>query len=99
MISLDFPSALPILLKAHSILKHGRLTRSHREATKSESRNCNAGFVDATFHRGLLWRGFSLRQSMPEVEVTMDWITVVALVLALLLLVHLTFSLLFPEKL
>jgi K+-transporting ATPase KdpF subunit len=29
----------------------------------------------------------------------MDWITVVALVLALLLLVHLTFSLLFPEKL
>jgi F subunit of K+-transporting ATPase (Potass_KdpF) len=29
----------------------------------------------------------------------MDWITVVALVLALVLLVHLTFSLLFPEKL
>jgi K+-transporting ATPase KdpF subunit len=28
----------------------------------------------------------------------MDWITIVALVLAIILLVHLTVSLLFPEK-
>ena len=28
----------------------------------------------------------------------MDWITVIALILAIILLVHLTFSLLFPEK-
>jgi K+-transporting ATPase KdpF subunit len=28
----------------------------------------------------------------------MDWITVVALILAILLMIHLTVSLLFPEK-
>ena len=58
----------------------------------------DARFIDAFLHSGFLRPGVSLRQGMPEVEVTMDIITVVALIVSVLLLGYLTFSLLYPEK-
>ncbi len=55
----------------------------------------------AAVHRGFLRPGVSVRQGLPEVEVTavhIDLVTFIALVLAVLLLGYLTVSLLFPEK-
>jgi K+-transporting ATPase KdpF subunit len=55
---------------------------------------------DAAVHRDFLRRGVSLRQGLPQVEVTMhiDWITATALALSVFLLVYLVVALLFPEK-
>jgi K+-transporting ATPase KdpF subunit len=63
-----------------------------------QPRNPDARSHDAVFHRGLLCRGVSLRQSLPEAEVAMDLITLIAIVLSALLLAYLTATLLFPEK-
>jgi K+-transporting ATPase KdpF subunit len=54
---------------------------------------------NALLHGTFLRLGFSLRKSLPEIEVDMDLFTVIALILSILLLAHLIFSLLFPEKL
>jgi hypothetical protein len=61
------------------------------------------GFYDArsrdvAVHRHFLRRGVSLRQSLPEVEVAMDLVTLIAIICSLLLLAYLTISLLYPEK-
>ena len=58
----------------------------------------NARSSDAVFHGGFLRGGVSLRKSMPEIEVAMDLVAIVALILSILLLGYLTVSLLFPEK-
>jgi K+-transporting ATPase KdpF subunit len=58
----------------------------------------NARSRDAVFHSDFLRGGFSLRKSMPEIEVAMDLIAIVALILSIFLLGYLTVSLLFPEK-
>jgi K+-transporting ATPase KdpF subunit len=60
--------------------------------------NCDARFNDAFLHSGFLRPGVSLRQGVSKVEVTMDLITVVALIVSILLLGYLTYSLLYPEK-
>ena len=60
--------------------------------------SCDARSDNVIFHRGFLRRGVSLRQSLPEVEVAMDLMTVIAVALSILLLVYLTASLLYPEK-
>jgi K+-transporting ATPase KdpF subunit len=62
------------------------------------ARPIDARLDDAFLHSGVLRPGVSLRQGVPEVEVTMDTITVVALIVAILLLGYLTYSLLYPEK-
>jgi K+-transporting ATPase KdpF subunit len=59
----------------------------------------DAGCVDAVVHRGFLRCGVSLRQGLPEVEVNpMHFVSAIALILSILLLVYLTLALLFPEK-
>jgi K+-transporting ATPase KdpF subunit len=58
----------------------------------------NARSDNALLHSSFLLRGVPLRQSLPEAEVVMDLMTLIALVLSLLLLTYLTASLLFPEK-
>jgi K+-transporting ATPase KdpF subunit len=60
-----------------------------------------ARFSDVTVHRSLLRPGVSLRQGLPEVEVTpmhIDVVSIIALILSVLLLGYLTLTLLFPEK-
>ena len=58
----------------------------------------NARSRDAVLHSGFLRGGVSLRKGMPEIEVAMDLIAIVALILSIFLLGYLTVSLLFPEK-
>ena len=54
---------------------------------------------NAFLHSSFLRRGFSLRKSLPEIEVDMDLFTAIALILSIIVLAHLILSLLFPEKL
>lgn len=60
----------------------------------------NAGSAHVAVHICLFWRGVSLRQGMPEIEVAMqiDIVTAIALLISVLLLVYLAISLLYPEK-
>ena len=70
------------------------------------TRTCNSGdrnarFSDAAVHGSFLRLGVSLRQGLPEAEVTpmhIDVITVIALILSVLLMGYLALTLLFPEK-
>jgi K+-transporting ATPase KdpF subunit len=66
--------------------------------------NCeknHARFSDAPLHSYLLRPCVSIRQGLPEAEVSpmhIDVITVIALILSVLLLGYLALTLLFPEK-
>jgi K+-transporting ATPase KdpF subunit len=76
----------------------GRVSNEPREL-KRES--LDARFSHVAVHRSFLRPGVSLRQGLPEVEVTpmqIDVVTAVALVLSVLLLGYLTITLLFPER-
>jgi K+-transporting ATPase KdpF subunit len=87
---------------------HGpKSERNFQCGTRRESLRLNRGTSDATrcgdvaVHRCFLRRGVSLRQGMPEVEVTpmqIDLVTLIALILSVFLLGYLTLTLLFPEK-
>jgi K+-transporting ATPase KdpF subunit len=75
------------------------LTQDAPRQCRSEA--CNARSYDVVVYGYFLRPGVSLRQGLPEVEVTamhVDVITVVALILSVLLLAYLTLTLLFPEK-
>jgi K+-transporting ATPase KdpF subunit len=64
-------------------------------------REPNARPDHAFVYNRLFRPGVSLRQGLPEVEVTpmqIDVITVIALILSVLLLGYLTLTLLYPEK-
>ena len=55
--------------------------------------------MDVAVHGDLLFTGFQLRSGLPEVEVKkMGAVTVVALILAVLLMAYLAATLLFPER-
>ena len=59
-----------------------------------------AGSSHVAVHIYLLRRGVSLRPGVPEIEVAMqiDFVTAIALLISVLLLVYLTATLLYPEK-
>jgi K+-transporting ATPase KdpF subunit len=84
-------------------LVNWRVEIVYRRATwltgsRVHSEICDARFDNAFLHGGFLWRSVPLRQGLPEVEVAMDLITIVALTLSVLLLGYLAYSLLYPEK-
>jgi K+-transporting ATPase KdpF subunit len=88
-------NALLLTPGLHSNTKPGR----HNNGWNCET--CNARCIDAAVHGCFLRPGVSLRQGLPEAEVThmhFDVVTVVALILSILLLGYLTLTLLFPEK-
>jgi len=76
-------------------------TKPSRDDDGWNCETCDARCIDAAIHGSFLRPGVSLRQGLPEAEVThmqFDIVTVVALILSILLLGYLTLTLLFPEK-
>jgi K+-transporting ATPase KdpF subunit len=97
MFSLGNP--LSSKVQAGRILCKRALESAHCRAWNGET--CNARSDDVFIHGCLFRPGVSLRQGLPEVEVTamhIDFITAVALILSVLLLGYLALTLLFPER-
>jgi K+-transporting ATPase KdpF subunit len=61
-------------------------------------RENDAGSHHAVLHRYILCRGLLVREGLPEAEVAMSFVTALALLCSVLLLIYLVVSLLYPEK-